>query len=160
MTPIDVRADHGVRDWRGQGCKRDAEVHMPGPLLYLDTSNIRAGALEKLKGAIKELVEFIESNEPQLLAYNVYLSDDGSQMTVTHEHMDTESLEYHMDVAGPAFAPFADLLTLSSISVYGEPSDKALRQLHDKAKLLGSGNVSVHMRHAGFTRFGAASGKA
>ena len=126
---------------------------MSEPLLYVDTSEVREGALEALKGAIKELVEFIEANEPQLIAYNVYLSDNGSQMTVVHLHVDSASLDYHMEVAGPAFRRFADLITLSSIRVYGEPSDKAVRQLKDKARLLGSGDVIVHRPHAGFARF-------
>jgi hypothetical protein len=60
-----------------------------------------------------------------------------------------------MDVAGPAFRKLADLITLSSIRIYGEPSEKALKQLHDKARLLGSGNVIVHDLHAGFSRFAA-----
>ena len=47
----------------------------------------------------------------------------------------------------------ADLITLSSIRVYGEPSDTAVRQLEDKARLLGSGDVIVHRPHAGFARF-------
>src|SRR5829696_756389 len=109
----------------------------------------------ELKDAIKELVGFIESNEPRIVAYNVYFSDDRRQMTVIHAHVDCVSLEYHMEIAGPAFGPFADLVTLSSICIYGEPSDKALRQLHDKAQLLGGGAVSVHRPHAGFTRFAA-----
>ena len=124
-------------------------------LVYVDTSVVREGALEELKGALQELVEFIDANEPQLIAYNVYLSDDGRQMTVVHVHADSASLEYHMDVAGPAFRKFADLITLSSIRVYGEPSDKALRQLNDKARLLGCGDVVVQGLHAGFARFGA-----
>ena len=40
---------------------------MSGPLLYIDTSDVREGALEELKGSIKDLVEFIDANEPQLL---------------------------------------------------------------------------------------------
>jgi hypothetical protein len=128
---------------------------MSEPLLYVDTSEVREGALEELKDAIKELVEFIEANEPQLIAYNVCLSDDGSQMTVVHLHIDSASLDYHMEVAGPAFRRFADLITLSSIRVYGEPSDKAVRQLKEKARLLGSGDVIVHRPLAGFARFEA-----
>src|SRR5215211_6110435 len=107
------------------------------PLVYSDTSEVREGVLDELKGAIEELVVFIEANEPQILAYSVYLSEDGSQMTVMHLHADSASLDYHMDVAGPAFRRFAELLTLASIRVYGEPSDKALGQLHEKARLLG-----------------------
>jgi quinol monooxygenase YgiN len=116
---------------------------------------VRGGALEELKDAIEELVESIDANEPRLIAYNVYLSDDGSQMTVVHVHADSASLEHHMDVAGPVFRRFADLSTLSSIRAYGEPSNRALRQLHDKARLLGRGGVIVHGLEAGFNRFGA-----
>jgi quinol monooxygenase YgiN len=129
---------------------------MSQPLVYVDTSEVREGALDELKGAIEELVAFIDANEPQILAYSVYLSEDGSRMTVVHVHADSESLDYHMDVAGPAFRRFADLLTLSSIRIYGEPSDKAVGQLHEKARLLGCEDVTVHPPHAGFTRFGHA----
>lgn len=128
---------------------------MSTPLVYIDTSDVRKGALEELKGAIRDLVEFIDANEPQILAYNVYLSDDGSEMTVLHAHADVSSLEYHMDIAGPEFRRFADLITLSSIRVYGEPSDKAVKQLHDKARLLGCDDVVVQGLEAGLARFGA-----
>jgi hypothetical protein len=66
-------------------------------------------------------------------------------MTVVHVHGDAASLEYHLDVAGPAFRKLADLITLSSIRVYGEPSKRALMQLHDKARLLGRDDVAVHV---------------
>jgi hypothetical protein len=128
---------------------------MSSPLIYIDTSDVRDGALEELKKAIRELAEFVDANEPRLIAYNVYFSDDGKQMTVVHVHVDSASLDYHMDVAGPAFRKFANLLTLSSIRIYGEPGEKALKQLHDKAGLLGSGDVIVHEPHAGFSRLGA-----
>jgi quinol monooxygenase YgiN len=126
---------------------------MSKALVYVDTSEVREGALEELKGAIEELAEFVEANVPQILAYNVYLSDDGSRMTVVHVHADAASLDQHMDVAGPAFRRFADLLTLSSIRVYGEPSEKAVRQLHEKARQLGCEDVMiVPDAHAGFSR--------
>jgi hypothetical protein len=41
---------------------------MSGPLIYVDTSEVREGALEELKGAITELAEFIDANEPRILA--------------------------------------------------------------------------------------------
>ena len=130
---------------------------MSQPLIYVDTSDVREGALDELKSAIEELADFVEKNEPQLISYNAYFSDDGSQITVVHVHADSASLDYHMEVAGPRFGRFADLLTLSSIHIYGEPSEKVLKQLHEKARLLGRGAVAVEVevdaRHAGFTRF-------
>jgi hypothetical protein len=131
---------------------------MSQPLVYIDCSEVREEALEQLRDAIRELADFIEENEPQLISYTVYFSEDGRQMTVMHVHADSASLDYHMDVAGPRFGRFADLLTLSSIHIYGEPSDMALGQLRDKVRLLGSGDVIVHPPHAGFNRFGSHAG--
>jgi hypothetical protein len=103
---------------------------------------------------LAELADFVEKNEPEPISYNVYLSDDGSRMTVMHVHPNSASLDFHLEVAGPLFGRFAGLLTLQSIDIYGEPSDKALAQLRDKVQLLGSGEVTVHPLHAGFSRFG------
>jgi hypothetical protein len=124
------------------------------PLVYIDTSEVREGTLGPLRDAIGALAGFVEENEPRLISYSVYFSEDGRQMTVVHVHADPASLDHHMEVAGPRFAAFADLLRLSSIHIYGEPSEKALGHLNDKLRLLGSGDVVVHRPHAGFTRFG------
>jgi hypothetical protein len=126
---------------------------MSHPLISIDTSDVREGALEELKGAIGELTDFVESHEPQIASYAVYFSQDGSQMTVIHVHPDSASLDFHMDVAGPRFGRFAHLLTLSSIRIFGEPSATAIKQLEDKVQLLGTGGVAVHPLHAGFGRF-------
>ena len=124
-------------------------------ILYVDTSDVRDGALEELKQAIEGLVDFVEANEPRLIAYNVYFSDDGTRMTVVSLHPDSASLEYHMEVAGPLFRRFVELVTLSSIHIYGEPSEKVLEQSHEKARLLGRGTVVVESLHAGFARVAA-----
>lgn len=122
-------------------------------IVYVDTSEVREGALDQLKESIKELVDFVDANEPRLIAYNVYFSDDGTRMTIVHVHPDAASLEYHMEVAGPVFRRFAELVTLSSIQIYGLPGEKVLNQSHDKARLLGRGApISVDALHAGFTR--------
>ena len=128
---------------------------MSQPLVYIDCSEVREGAVEQLRDAIRALAGFIEENEPRLVSYAVYFSEDGRQMTVMHVHADSASLDYHMDVAGPRFGSFAELLTLSSIHIYGEPSDKALGQL----RVLGSGDVIVHRPHAGFNRFQPPGGR-
>jgi hypothetical protein len=128
---------------------------MSDSIVYVDTSEIRPGALGDLKVASKELVDFVDSNEPQLIAYGMYLNDDGSGMTVIQIHPDSASLEYHMEVAGPLFRNFVELIRLMSIRIYGTPSERLLKQLHEKARLLGGAIVEVHPLHAGFTRFGA-----
>jgi hypothetical protein len=130
---------------------------MSDAILYVDASDVREGALEELKPAIERLVDFVAANEPRLIAYNVYFSEDGTRMTVASVHPDSASLEYHMEVAGPLFREFVELVTLSSISIYGEPSEKVLRQSQAKARLLGRAPVVVQSLHAGFTRVAPAA---
>lgn len=73
---------------------------MSEPIVYVDSSEILDGKLEDLKTAMNALAQFVEANEPEL-AYNVYLNENDTRMTVIHVHRDTASLEFHMRVAGP-----------------------------------------------------------
>jgi len=126
---------------------------MPGPIIYIDHSEIREGKLEELKNAMNELVEFVEANEPRLIAYTVYLSEDETRMTVVHIHSDSASLEFHMKVAGPVFPKFKEFVKLLTIDVYGNHSGQLMEQLRKKARMLGNATVKAHSLETGFTRF-------
>ena len=128
---------------------------MSEPILYIDSSTIRPGALEQVKSAIQELVAFVEANEPQLISYHFYFDEEGTRMTVVAVHPDSASMELHMRIGGPVFRKFADWIDLKTIEVYGEPSEAVLKQLSQKAHMLGSGTVLVHRRYDGFARAAA-----
>jgi quinol monooxygenase YgiN len=125
---------------------------MSEPIIALDTSLIRVGRLDELKRAVAELVEFVRSNEPRPVVYEVYVDNTESRMTVVQVHPDSASMEYHMTVAGPAFAGFAELVTLSTLDVYGKPSEELLELLRRKVQMLGEATVNVHDLQAGFAR--------
>ncbi len=127
---------------------------MSDVIVSIDWSEIRVGKLEDLKVAIKELVDFVDTNEPRPLAYHVYLNEDGTRMTVVQVHPDSASMEHHMSIAGSAFPTFKGLLELNAIDVYGTASETLLGLLRQKAQVLGGATVAVHGLHAGFTRFG------
>ena len=121
-------------------------------IVYVDRSAVRDGKLDELKGAMTELVEFVDANEPDILSYDVYFSEDGTRMTVMHTHVDSTSLAYHMEVAGPRFPPIGAFVELESIDVYGSPEEELVHQLEEKASTLGHGRVSIHDRHDGIDR--------
>lgn len=121
-------------------------------IAYLDRSEVRPGKLGELKAAMAELAEFVELNEPRIINYSVYFSEDGSTMCVLHFHPDAASLEFHMQVAGPKFPPIAPLIHMRSIELFGRPSDALVDQFKAKAELLGGGTVIVRDLHAGFAR--------
>ena len=125
---------------------------MSQPIMYVDTSEVTSGRLEELKVAMAELTRFVEANEPRLLAYHVYFSDNGERMTVLHVNPDLASLRFHMDVAGPLFEPIGEFITMRSIDVYGRPDDAIVQSLRQKAEMLGGGSVRVHDLHVGFDR--------
>jgi quinol monooxygenase YgiN len=129
---------------------------MSDPIVVIDSSEIHEGKLEELKTALKELVEFVEANEADPIAYNVYFDEDGTRMTVVQIHPSSASMEFHMKVAGPVFQKFTELLTLSRVDFYGKPSDALLEQMRQKARLLGNAPVAVNEFHKGFARFGPA----
>jgi len=117
---------------------------MPGPIVYVDHSDIVEGRLEDLRAALDGLVAHIAANQPRLLSYDVYLNADRTRSTVIHVHRDSASLEYHLDVIAPRLEPFRDLVRLRKIEVFGEPSDAVVQRLREKAARLGDATVSVH----------------
>jgi hypothetical protein len=126
---------------------------MSAPIIFIDTSEIREGKLPQLKKAISGLVDFVESCEPRPHSYSVYLNEDETRMTVIQFHPDSASMESHMREAAPAFPKFAELVELSTMDVYGRPSDDLLKQLRQKVEMLGRATVVVHELHAGVVRF-------
>jgi hypothetical protein len=132
----------------GHGTIRASE-----PIVYIDHSDVREGSLEELKTGVRQLVDFIDAREPQLISYGFYIDEAASKMTVVAVHPDSASLEFHMDLGSAEFRKLAHLLTLRSIECYGRPSEMALEQLRKKAATLGEGGTVVSIGlFAGFTR--------
>jgi hypothetical protein len=127
---------------------------VPGSVVIVDTSLISPGKLADVKAAMTVLAGFVEANEPRTGVYQVHLDQSGEHVTVIQAHPDAASAEFHMTVAARAFAPFAGLLVLQRIDVYGDPSEALLEQLRRKAHLLGDAPLEVHALHAGFSRLG------
>jgi hypothetical protein len=124
-------------------------------LIVVDTSEIRKGKRGDLQRGIQELAAFVEANESDPISYQVFFGEEGRFMTVLQIHPDSASMERHMELAGPVFAKFADLVVLRTVDIYGSPSEKVVEQLRRKAELLGTATVTVHDRQAGFARFGS-----
>lgn len=125
----------------------------PELIVYLDRSDVLPGALGELRAGVSKLVEFVEANEPRLIAYGFYFDEPVQQMTVFAMHPDSASLEFHLDIARDEFAKLAHLIKLREITVYGVLSEKALGLLRRKGAALGEGaRVSVKAPHAAFAR--------
>jgi hypothetical protein len=135
----------------GSGTER--RVAMSGPFIFIATNRLREGKLEDERKRVPDLCDFIEANEPRLIAFNEYASEDGAGVGVVQVHPDAESMEFHMQVVAEraARAYTETLEATTSIQVYGEPSEAVLEMLRRQA---GAGvPLTVKRYHlGGFTR--------
>jgi hypothetical protein len=124
-----------------------------GPFIFIATNRIRDGRYGAEQQRVPELARFIEASEPRLIAFNEYVDDDHSEVTVVQVHPDAASLEYHMGIIGDrAREAYAQTLQATTrIQVFGRPTGNILRMLEQQA---GSGvPLSIYAHHlGGFTR--------
>jgi hypothetical protein len=71
---------------------------MSGPFIFIATNRLREGKLAAERERVADLGSFIEKNEPQLLAFNEYVNEDGTEVGVVQIHPDAASMEFHMGV--------------------------------------------------------------
>ena len=102
---------------------------MSKPLIYISTWKIKEGRLEDYKRFVKELMELVETKEPQLIAFNVFFNEDETEMTSIHVHPDAASMDFHMQVMAQVvgedmveWIERADFLGPKHIEIYGTPS--------------------------------------
>jgi quinol monooxygenase YgiN len=124
----------------------------PEPIVVVDTWRIREGKLDVFKDAAREFVDFVAENEPQLIAYSVYVDDESNSSTVVQIHPDSKSIEFHLNVAGPQFGRFMELYESGGrIEIHGRPADHVLERMRQMAQQLGV-TVIVKEHYAGFAR--------
>jgi hypothetical protein len=129
---------------------------MSGPFIFIATNRLKPGKLEEERQRAGELSEFIAASEPQLLAFNEYADESGTEVGVVQVHPDARSMQFHMGVvrerAARAYAETLEATT--AIQVFGSPDEAILQMLSQQA---GAG-VELRVkpnRLAGFTRLSA-----
>lgn len=108
---------------------------MSQPFIFISTFRLKQGTLEAFKEMCHELVGFVESNEPRVIALNLYANEDGTEVSNVHVHPDADSLISHMKLlrehisgAGSEEGPI-DVTT--SNQIYGVPNDAVLEMLEE-----------------------------
>jgi hypothetical protein len=126
---------------------------MAGPFIFIATNRLKQGKLDDENKRVPDLVDFIRANEPQLIAFNEYANDEGTEVAVVQVHPDADSMVFHMElIAERAASAYADTIdATTSIQVFGTPSNNVAEMLRHQA---GAGvPLSIKPYHlGGFTR--------
>ena len=122
---------------------------MSGPLINVFTYTIKPGKQEEARKRIAELVDFVETNEPRMIAFHAYLDQDGKRLSIVQVHPDSASMEFHMQVNAKHFATAFDWLDTSIGQQLFGPISEVLA-----AELAKWDEPSTHVpfHEAGFTR--------
>jgi hypothetical protein len=127
---------------------------MAEPFIFIGTHTLKEGKLEDFKRHFGEFCKFIEANEPHLVHFELYINEEGTEVSVVQVHPDADSMAFHMQVAGEHFAHAYEYLdTTESIQIYGTPGDALVEQM----KQVSSPEVPVIVKSevAGFNRLPA-----
>ena len=122
------------------------------PFIYVRTMRVKPGSLPALREQMAEMVDFVETNEPRMIAFHAYLDEPGEKLTIVHVHPDSTSMEFHMQVNAKHFATaFDNLDAVISEQYYGAISDALAAEL---AKWDDPAVAVTHMpvHEGGFTR--------
>jgi hypothetical protein len=117
------------------GTCRGRRSEMTEPFIFIGAYTIKEGKLEGFKRYWPEFVDFVEESEPRLIAFNAYVSDDGTEVGIVQVHPDVDSMEFHMKLIREhvehAFAEFLD--RDMGAQIYGAISDSALEIMRQLA---------------------------
>jgi hypothetical protein len=130
---------------------------MTAPFVFIGTYRFNDGKLDAFKQHWQEFVRSIEAEEPRLIAFNAYVNDEGTELSVVQVHPDADSMLFHMGVArehiSAAYGEYFDNSS-SSTEIYGKPNDAVLEMM---GQLAGPGaSITIKPDHiGGFTRSAA-----
>ena len=103
---------------------------MSKPLIVISKFRVKEGKLEELREYYNKIVDIIEANKPQIIAFHGFLNEEGTEVTVIHVHPDTAAMEYHIQVVkenwDESFGQYTQMVEGTTIEYYGTPPESAL----------------------------------
>jgi hypothetical protein len=72
---------------------------MGAPFIYTGTYAVRDGRFGDARKRLTEHTDFIEANEPRLVAFHVFADEDAGTVSIVQVHRDPESMEFHMKLS-------------------------------------------------------------
>ncbi|MEU4601481.1 antibiotic biosynthesis monooxygenase [Kribbella sp. NPDC023972] len=127
---------------------------MSGPFIVVSRSRIKPGKAEAYALWCEEFCRYVEQNEPRLLAFNIYETEDRGTSVVVQVHPDAESMEFHLKLYGEKVRETFDHVEVESLDICGAPSETLEQWLRHGVPDLPVALIRVH--RAGFTRLEAA----
>jgi hypothetical protein len=123
---------------------------MSAPFVFVTTHRVSEGRLEELRTTAARYTQFVEANEPGMLAHCSYLDEDGTELSLVHVHSDAEAADRHMKAAADLISHGVALTDGTvRIEVYGAPGPVLTQALEANA----AHGTPVSVKAQNFTGF-------
>ena len=119
----------------------------PG-LVFVGRYRIPAGRADEGRSAIREMTAFVEANLPDVIAFDAYLSEDGTEGTSIHLHRDAASFERYLATTATRSRRGTQIVDVVRIDLYGPPTSDVV----DRMRGMGTWPVGVHAHVNGLGR--------
>lgn len=117
---------------------------MSGPLIFVSHSKVKPGKHDTYQAHWKQAIELVEAEEPRMIGFHGYASEDGDDVATVQVHPDAESLDAHLALFAEKLRDRAfEALDSAEINVYGTPSEAALETLRQLPALMPGLRVRV-----------------
>ena len=101
----------------------------------IELSINKGSNVEEVKTLLKQLTEFMRTNEQEAYDYGYYISEDGKRITLIEKYLNSQAAILHADnfEGGSNMKPFMDSFTIESFVLIGNSS----KALQDRIKAYG-----------------------
>lgn len=87
--------------------------------------SIKPGELDNFKALVKEMVEATQANEPDMMTYEFFISEEGASCQIIERYVDSDAVMAHLGHFGSKFGDrFMALAEPKRSKVCGNPSDE------------------------------------
>jgi hypothetical protein len=103
---------------------------MSTPFVYVGTWTIKEGKLDEARKWLAEHADFVETNEPRMIAFHFYVDAETGTCSVVQLHPDSTSMEFHMQLLAEHMSAAQDYIDqILTEQYFGAMSDELSKTL-------------------------------
>jgi quinol monooxygenase YgiN len=93
-------------------------------VLGITVVQIKPGQLDNFRAVVKDLVAATRANEPGAMAYEYFVSPDGTTCHIYERYVDSAAVMAHLANFSQFAEQFMAAVEMTGVTLYGDPSDE------------------------------------
>lgn len=96
---------------------------MAGPLIMISRAAVKTGQRETYEAHLREAIDMVRTEEPNMLGFHNYASEDATEVVTIQVHSGPDSLDRHLKLFNERLSERAYAsVDVHEIDIYGTPN--------------------------------------